>query len=82
VKLRQLLWTVVFLGDRGADEPRRWGWLLAVAAIAIAAWLLLWHPPLTTIRTVGERAPAPWSATWRGEVPGPGCQPVGQGVQR
>jgi len=40
--LRQLLWTLVFLADRGADEPDRLGLLLLAAAIVVVGgWLLL-----------------------------------------
>jgi hypothetical protein len=40
--IRQLLWTVVFLADRGADEPGGLGLaLLVVLAIVVAGWVLL-----------------------------------------
>jgi hypothetical protein len=41
VRLRQLLWTVVFLADRGADERSRLGGAVTVAVIVAAGWLLL-----------------------------------------
>jgi hypothetical protein len=41
VKLRQLVWSLVFLADRGADERRPFGCLLALAALVAGAWFLL-----------------------------------------
>jgi hypothetical protein len=39
--MRQLLWTVVFLADRGADERGCVGSAVTVAVIVAAGWLLL-----------------------------------------
>lgn len=39
--MRQLLWTVVFLADHGADEAGWFGCAFAVALIVAAGWLVL-----------------------------------------
>jgi hypothetical protein len=39
--MRQLLWTVVFLADHGADEASWLGAAVTVAVIVAAGWLLL-----------------------------------------
>lgn len=41
MKLRQVVWTVVFLADRGADERDCLSGVVTVAVIVAAAWLLL-----------------------------------------
>jgi hypothetical protein len=38
--VKQVLWTVVFLADRGADEPSWLGLAVTMAVIVAAGWLL------------------------------------------